>query len=43
MQSRLSAVYSALNTYGVTIPEDSVKLEDAENVLKVGADAGPHA
>ncbi|KAK8820950.1 hypothetical protein WA556_005264, partial [Blastocystis sp. ATCC 50177/Nand II] len=34
LQSRLSAVYSALNTYGVTIPEDSVKLEDAENVLK---------
>lgn len=36
-------MYSALNTYGVTIPEDSVKLEDAENVLKVGAGAGPHA
>ena len=35
LQSRLSAVYNALNTYGITLPEDSVKLEDAENVLKV--------
>ena len=28
-------MYNALNTYGITLPEDSVKLEDAENVLKV--------
>lgn len=43
LQSRLSAVYSALNTYGVSIPEDSVKLEDAENVLKVAVAIKRHA
>lgn len=35
LRSRLSAIYNALNTHGIRIPEEHLQMENAESILKV--------
>lgn len=35
LRSRLSSVFCALNTYGISVPENLVELEDVDSILKV--------
>ncbi|KNB41889.1 hypothetical protein JH06_4586 [Blastocystis sp. subtype 4] len=34
LRSRLSAIYNALNTHGIRIPEEHLQMENAESILK---------
>lgn len=35
MRSRLSAIYNALNTHGIRVPEEHLQMENADSILKV--------
>jgi hypothetical protein len=37
LRSRLSAIYSTLNTFGIHVPEHCLQLENVDSLLKVFA------
>ena len=38
LRNRLSSIYNALNTYGISMPCKTIELEDADSILKVSSE-----